>query len=526
MFQHGWNRFLQACSEISGGSSLVKLLKRNCKTHGMDDSILEIVGAEIIGITVPVSICMLLVVLLVRSINPQGESVSSIQTAATLVYQEKSSDSTTEKFEGALLNAAVFVVLITGVTFLLVLLYYYRCMRFLKGYMCFSAFLVLAYMGGSIFIKIIQSWSIPIDIISFSIFLFNFTVVGVLAVFSEGIPIVITQSYMVMLGISVAYWFSMLPEWTTWVLLVALAVYDLVAVLAPGGPLNLLVDLASRRDEQLPALIYEAQPAVVRRRRSSSSPQHGSIRSSLHFSGEQEQFSTRHGRSEALITPSMELQPWNSSSQTRSHIQAPTQETTPRQTLNVENGNSEVLTLISNVHQAIFSSSEDGFDNEFSTVPVTESSSFPEISPAEETFDRENNMIDEESIPLVNHTNGSEVMTENGAIDEVDMIGVTTGGAEERVLISASRGIKLGLGDFVFYSVLVGRAAMYDLLTVYACYLAIISGLGCTLGLLAVYRRALPALPISISLGVMFYFLTRLLMEPLVVGLSTNLMMF
>lgn len=89
-----------------------------------------------------------------------------------------------------------------------------------------------------------------------------------------------------------------------------------------------------------------------------------------------------------------------------------------------------------------------------------------------------------------------------------------------------SRGIRLGLGDFVFYSVLVGRAAMYDLMTVYACYLAIISGLGCTLILLSVCHRALPALPISITLGVIFYFLTRLVMEPFVVGTATNLMMF
>ncbi|KAH9295778.1 hypothetical protein KI387_039366 [Taxus chinensis] len=492
----------------------------------MEGSILEIVGAEVIGITVPVSICMLLVVLLVRSINPQGESGSSMQTVATLVYQESSSDSTAAKFEGALMNAAVFVVLITGFTFLLVLLYYYRCMRFLKGYMCVSAFTVLAFMGGSIFIKIIQAWSIPIDIISFSIFLFNFTVVGVLAIFGVGIPIVVTQSYMVILGISVAYWFSMLPEWTTWVLLMALAVYDLVAVLAPGGPLNLLVDLASSRDEELPALIYEAQPAVARRNGPRNAPRHGHINSSLRLSREQQQLLTTEARSETLITPSMELQPWTSSSQTRSRIQALTQVTTLGETLDLEHGDSGTLLVTSNVGQAISSLPEDGFDDEFSTVPVTETLSSQENFPSVENLDQENNMIEEDSIPLVHHRNGSAATAGHSAADDLDTDVAAAGSAEERVLSSASRGIKLGLGDFVFYSVLVGRAAMYDLLTVYACYLAIISGLGCTLALLTVYRRALPALPVSISLGVIFYFLTRLLMEPLVVGLSTNLMMF
>ncbi|KAK3263100.1 hypothetical protein CYMTET_28077, partial [Cymbomonas tetramitiformis] len=86
--------------------------------------------------------------------------------------------------------------------------------------------------------------------------------------------------------------------------------------------------------------------------------------------------------------------------------------------------------------------------------------------------------------------------------------------------------IKLGLGDFIFYSVMVGRAAMYDMMTVFGCYLAIVAGLGATLLLLAVFQKALPALPISIALGVMFYFLVRIVLEPMVVGMSTNLVMY
>jgi hypothetical protein len=74
--------------------------------------------------------------------------------------------------------------------------------------------------------------------------------------------------------------------------------------------------------------------------------------------------------------------------------------------------------------------------------------------------------------------------------------------------------IRLGLGDFIFYSVLVAKAAQYSFATFAACTLVILAGLGGTLVLLSVFHHALPALPISIFLGVFFYIVTKLFMEP------------
>lgn len=42
-------------------------------------------------------------------------------------------------------------------------------------------------------------------------------------------------------------------------------------------------------------------------------------------------------------------------------------------------------------------------------------------------------------------------------------------------LIYESKTFKLGLGDFVFYSVLVGRAAMYDTTTCVTCFISILT---------------------------------------------------
>ncbi|CBI15118.3 unnamed protein product, partial [Vitis vinifera] len=402
-------------------------------------SIIESLGEEIIRIISPVSICMFLVVLLVTILNSDtSSSSSSVSTIATIAYSEDSSDSTWDKFKGALLNSLVFVGVVTVVTFLLVLLFYLRCTKFLKYYMGFSSFIVLGFMGGEITLFLIQDFSFPIDCITFLVVLFNFTVVGVLAVFMSKMAILVTQGYLVVIGMLVAYWFTLLPEWTTWVLLVAMALYDLAAVLLPGGPLRLLVELAISRDEDIPALVYEARPVTYQ-----DSCPGGGVAQRRAWRERRGVGSNLSENSNNLATSDVNVNPDG----------------------RVSEGNSELV------------------------------------------------------VPLIDHRIN---VGEHGQEDSVS----TENLPFEGIGLGSSGAIKLGLGDFIFYSVLVGRAAMYDFMTVYACYLAIIAGLGVTLMLLAIYQKALPALPVSILLGVLFYFFTRFLLEAFIVQCSLNLLMF
>ncbi|XP_054807583.1 presenilin-like protein At2g29900 [Prosopis cineraria] len=438
-------------------------------------SVIDFLGEEIVRIIAPVSICMFLVVLLVSVLDTSSNSFSAlISSVATIAYNETSSDSFWDKLVGALLNSLAFVAVVTVATFVLVLLFYLRCTRFLKLYMGFSSFVVLGFLGGEIALLFIEDFSIPVDCMTFFLALFNFAVAGALAVFMSKMAIVVTQGYLILIGMLVAYWFTMLPEWTTWVLLVALALYDLAAVLLPFGPLRLLVELAVSRDEEIPALVYEARPVNY-----DNEDSRGYLT--------QSQRRVRRDRGLENSNPS---------------VNSVLDETQNNESnFNIDTGNAINRDLISNASDAIHEDAnlvgEDAVSNSNPSSSIYNGRNLVEAE--------EGRVLETESglsTPLIDHEMNTQLHRHEDSVASQSLM-------PEGIGLGSSGAIKLGLGDFIFYSVLVGRAAMYDYMAVYSCYLAIIAGLGITLMLLALYQKALPALPVSIMLGLSFYFLTR-----------------
>ncbi|DBB12702.1 TPA: hypothetical protein ACH3X3_005479 [Trebouxia sp. C0006] len=503
------------------------------------ESVLDRLGEEVTGIVSPVSLCMALTVALVRLLNPTGDNAGSSVYIASAYYKEQGDDSTAEKITGSIVNAAIFVGVIASMTFVLVLLFKYGYTKAIYAYMAFAGFSIFFVLVGIIMLQLLVKFQIPLDAFSFSFMLYNFSMVGVTALFFWPAPILMKQGYLVVTGMVTAYMFTFIPEWSTWVMLIAMALYDLCAVLTPHGPLKVLVELAQERDEDIPALVYEARstgqprrlPHNRRQQRQPGRHQTGTT-ANAHLddasSAALHQVTiaqTSNDSPERRETDGAEGSPsddWGrattggiiaqgASGEPERSTQLATEAITGLQPLapleqeaspegDAGEGEQSQQPLLTGQESSSFTAAQDhaAADHVDGFVPPLDAASMPEINPSNHQHQHSRPAADRHQQNI--EQDGSE--------------------GSENYLPDA---IKLGLGDFIFYSVLVGRAAMYDMLTALVSYLAVMAGLGTTLLLLAVFRKALPALPISIGLGVMFYLLARLLLEPFVLNLSTQL---
>jgi len=160
------------------------------------------------------------------------------------------------------------MLLVTTVLFFL--LYKYRCTKFIYGWMMVSSGVLLGFFGGDLFQSIVTVYNLPLDAITYYFLLFNFSVVGLLAVFWHA-PLWMTQGYLIAVSVLMAISLTRIPEWTAWMILGVVSLWDLFAVLAPCGPLRLLLETAQQREEPIPGLLYSVDRDNVIRARNQPS---------------------------------------------------------------------------------------------------------------------------------------------------------------------------------------------------------------------------------------------------------------
>ncbi|KAJ3341357.1 Presenilin-1 [Gonapodya sp. JEL0774] len=409
---------------------------------------------------------------------------------------DRTTPSSQELFDAAA-NALIILSQIIVATFIIMALFYYNFMRVLSGFFVFVVLTLLWLNGYALMAGICYKLNTSLDLPSAVFMIWNLAIGGVLVIFWKG-PLWVQQWYLVFMSSLMAFSFTGMAEWTTWILLGFLAVWDLFAVLSPYGPLRILVESSRSQNRDVPGLLYTAMVWIMASEPAAFVPV--TLPSKV---------------SDSVPTPDVNrIPPIKSPSGLLGGSRAALWSEYSKNLRSSERG--IPLALLATKDDNRLAHVQDSYHATESHEDENEDEDTHGVLPDDE-------LIAEGTALLNAQEHGDSqgrysVDIEYGRLERRRYsVGLVTPDAmreqrhtqmehdQEAEEEDERSGLKLGLGDFVFYSVMVSRAA--------------VTGLTMTIFLLAIFRKALPALPISIALGLMFYFATRVLVIPFLEGL-------
>lgn len=465
-------------------------------------------GAKnVIELFIPVSLCMLIVVATMKATDSYHYSGQSVIWYAQMMFTDQSVDTGTRVWQ-SLANAFIMMIFIVIMTTVLILLYKFRCYATIHGWLILGSLVLLFWFTLMYIAEILKVYNIPMDSYTLSVFIWNFGVVGMICIHWKG-PLLLQQGYLITISAFMALVFiRCLPDWTIWTVLAIMSVWDLIAVLCPRGPLRILVETAQERNEPIfPALIY-------------SSTMIWEIGAGI------------------LSTPIVSTMP--SISMADSNPSRPTNKRSKRNNRNhrqnSDSRNQQAITSASSSRQTRSNIPDVGSPKKKNQHPVEihyeDGAAPPEVLFIQPTISSSSEVTENWQRPAnanssirERQSNVPNVQIDSDLQPSATELTINFHPQEPRIehQVEEERGVKLGLGDFIFFSVLVGKASSFEDWTItMSCYVSILVGLCLTLSLLAVFRKALPALPISIAFGLCSLFMSYLFVVPFSEKLAIN----
>ena len=508
---------------------------------------------RIIQVIIPVTLCTLYSAMAVRILSWSLTSDGTIfgktwrnlgmdATAERNGYQlTAASAGTTTGVSTSLLVVVIFCLLIISITLVILMIFYMEWQNCLVYYFYIPTLIILAIVTPALIREILRSLNwFSVDIITASILTWNYTIFGIVAIFGLILraPVVCQKFYLIhnsaVLSVIILH---VLPGWAPWLLLLFLILWDLFAVLSPIGPLKLILKMAERSGVvDMPGILYSTD----------NSPSPSETQATSHSTENSQQQQRRQRRPRPNYSPQPQL---------KSDGARPPKQSSSEQRANnarVGDDSDDIDDDGAREGHSINARTESPGRDKVGDIPTTSTHQIKTIDSETSLTMRSSlgqNPTDHDHVQYHSSTSGTASGTytlikallatnvSKPGPSGIRLIGRSnyndTGvGAASRRRFDGGRytlekSVSIGLGDFIFYSLLVAITAkdrnVDTFYTVFATLIAVLFGLILTLALLVFKKQTLPALPVSIGLGFTVAFLTMHYVPSLSNRLAVNL---